>query len=88
MSHFGQHHYRSVDANIFHFFWHSDLTVDDQISLEHVWKIASRKSLEDKHITYEKAHQDPNIETLFTRRDKLLFKFWKIYTVLPLDLNI
>ena len=63
--------------------WHSDLSVEDRISLERVQKNAFRNILQDKYITYEKALQDLKLETLYARREKLLLNFGKKCTLLP-----
>ena len=63
--------------------WHSDLTVEDRVSLERVQKNAFRNILQDKYSTYEKALLDLNLETLYARREKLLLKFGKKCTTLP-----
>jgi hypothetical protein len=45
--------------------WHSDITVEDRVSLERVQKNAFRNILQDKYSTYEKALLDLNLETLY-----------------------
>ena len=57
--------------------WHSDLNEEDRISLERVQKNAFRNILQDKYISYEQALSDLKMETLFSRREKLLLNFGK-----------
>ena len=45
--------------------WHSDLTVENRVSLERVQKNAFKNILQDKYSTYEKALLDLNLETLY-----------------------
>ena len=63
--------------------WHSDLNEEDRISLERVQKNAFRNILQDKYISYEQALSDLKMETLFSRREKLLLNFGKKCAVSP-----
>lgn len=63
--------------------WHSDLTIEDQVSLERVQKNAFRNILQDRYTNYESALHDLKLETLYARREKLLLNFGKKCTLLP-----
>ena len=57
--------------------WHSTLTQDDCDSLERVQKNALRNILKEKYIDYENSLHIVQLETLFKRREKLLYSFGK-----------
>ena len=57
--------------------WHSTLTQDDCDSLERVQKNALRNILKERYIGYENSLHIVQLETLFKRREKLLYSFGK-----------
>jgi hypothetical protein len=57
--------------------WHSTLTQEDCDSLERVQKNALRNILKERYIGYENSLHIVQLETLFKRREKLLYSFGK-----------
>ena len=57
--------------------WHSTLTQDDCDSLERVQNNALRNILKERYIGYENSLHIFQLETLFKRREKLLYSFGK-----------
>ena len=57
--------------------WRSTLTREDYDSLERLQKNALRNILKEKYIDYENSLHIVQLETLFKRREKLLYSFGK-----------
>ena len=57
--------------------WHSTLTKEDTDSLESVQKNAVRNILKEKYSNYENSLQLLQLDTLYKRREKLLYTFRK-----------
>ena len=62
--------------------WHSTLTQEDCDSLERVQKNALRNILKESYIRYENSLNIVQLESLFKRREKLLYSFGKKSTVI------
>ena len=62
--------------------WHSTLTQEDCDSLERVQKNALQNILKERYISYENSLNIVQLETLFKRREKLLFSFGKKSTLI------
>ena len=62
--------------------WHSTLTQEDCDSLERVQKNALRNILKERYISYENSLNIVQLETLFKRREKLLYSFGKKSTII------
>ena len=57
--------------------WHSTLTEENKEDLERVQKNACRNILQERYVNYENALHILKIDTLFLRREKLLYRFGK-----------
>ena len=57
--------------------WHSSITEEDREGLERVQKNACRNILKEKYLNYELSLLSLKLDTLFTRREKLLYSFGK-----------
>ena len=62
--------------------WHSTLTQEDCDNLERVQKNALRNILKERYISYEISLNIVQLETLFKRREKLLYSFGKKSTII------
>ena len=57
--------------------WHSTLTKEDSDNLERVQKNALRNILKERYSDYENSLKLVGLETLFLRREKLIYNFGK-----------
>ena len=68
--------------------WHSSLTEEDRLTLERVQKNAFRIILQDNYKCYESAQKLLELESLFTRREKLTLRYGLKCLKLPQTRNM